>query len=88
VVEREVVAALAVFGLVIDGAAGDFDLAGAEITLEVGLIVVGVPQTELDEREQLQLLRFVALVAQGDLVDLARLAGRDEVQRLGLDAAA
>src|ERR1019366_7837223 len=45
---REVVAALAIFGLVVDDTVVDFNLAGAEVALEVGGIVLRVPQTELD----------------------------------------
>src|SRR5205823_14897369 len=57
VIEREVVAPLAVLGLVIDRAAFDLDLTAAEIALVVGHVVVGVPEAELQEREQLQRAR-------------------------------
>jgi hypothetical protein len=43
-----VVAALAVLGLVIDHAVFDFHLAGVEVALEVGGVVLRIPQAELD----------------------------------------
>src|ERR1035437_7227970 len=49
--EREVVAALAVFRLVVDHAVLDFDLADAEVALEVGGIVLRIPQAEFDRGE-------------------------------------
>ena len=51
-VHGEVIAALAILGLVVDGAALDLHLAGGEVALEVGGIVLGVPQAELHEAEQ------------------------------------
>ena len=48
------VAALAVLGLVVDGRAVDLDLADAVVALEVGRVVVGVPEAELDEGEELE----------------------------------
>ena len=50
----EVVAALAVLGQVVDDAVLDVDLAGGQVALEVGGIVLGVPQAELDRAEQRQ----------------------------------
>ena len=51
-VNGKVVAALTVFRLVIDRAAFDFDLAGGEIALEIGRIVLRVPQAELHKTVQ------------------------------------
>ncbi len=51
-VDRVVVAPLAVFGLVVDRAVLDLDLADREVALVVRLVVLGVPQAELDEAEQ------------------------------------
>ena len=56
----EVIAALAVLGFVIDDAVFHFHLAGVEVALEVGGVVLGIPQTELDARRR---RRCVALVA-------------------------
>ena len=47
----KVVAALAVFRLVIDDAVFHFHLAGVEVALEVGGVVLRVPQAELDAGE-------------------------------------
>ena len=44
----EVIAALAVLGLVVDNAVLYLDLTGREVALEVGLIVLRVPEAELD----------------------------------------
>ena len=49
--EGEVVAPLAVLGLVVDHAVLDLDLAGREVALVVGRVVVGVPQAELDDQK-------------------------------------
>jgi hypothetical protein len=58
VVEREVVAPFAVFGLVVDRRAVDLDLARAQVALQVGGVVVRVPQAELDKRIQLEAACF------------------------------
>ena len=44
----KMIAALAVFGLVIDHAAFDLDLPGVEIALEIGGVILGIPQAEFD----------------------------------------
>ena len=44
----EVIAALAVLGLVVDDPVDDLDLADVEIALVVGGVVPGIPQAELD----------------------------------------
>ena len=54
----EVVAPLAVLGLVVDDLVLDLDLAGVEIALEVGGVVVGFPQAELDRGEDRELRRL------------------------------
>ena len=83
---REVIAPLAVLGLVVDHAAVDLDLAGVEVALEVGLVVPGVPQVELHGREQRQLGRGLTPVGHAQPPDLQVGAQRHEVQRAGLDA--
>ena len=45
------VAALAVLGLVIDDAVFHLHLAGVEVALEVGGVVLRIPQAELDGGE-------------------------------------
>src|ERR1035438_5600909 len=44
----EMIAALAVFRLVIDHFIVEFHLADAEVTLKIGGVVLGVPQAEFD----------------------------------------
>ena len=59
-----VVAALAVLGLVVDGAAHDLHFAGGEVALEVGAVVHGVPQAELHVAEHIQRAGGAGLVFQ------------------------
>src|ERR1019366_9042089 len=47
----EVIAALAVFGLVIDDAVFDLHLSDAEVALAIGGVVLRIPQAEFDGRE-------------------------------------
>ena len=84
----EVIAPLAVLGLVIDHPVLDLDLAGAEVALEVGGVVLRVPQAELDaaKRPRARPASSRWLVS-GELPDLQVLAQRHEIAGLGLDAA-
>ena len=81
-----VVAALAVLGLVVDGAAHHLHLAGGEVALEVGAVVHGIPQAELHIAEHIQRAGGVRLVLQRQAVDLARIAAGHEQLLLGADA--
>jgi hypothetical protein len=88
-----VIAALAVLGLVVDRRAVgpvvlDLDLADGEVALVVRLVVLGVPQAELDEREERDRLGLVGRVGERDLLDLGGLAHRHEEERLDGQAAA
>ena len=60
----EMIAALAIFGLVINDAVHDLDLAGAEVALEIGGVVLRVPQAELDAGKNRELRRLLAVVGQ------------------------
>ena len=82
---REVVAPLAVLGLVVDDAVVDLDLARREVALEVGGVVLGVPQAELDRAEQRQAGRHGSLVGDPGPPDLELLPERHEVERLRAD---
>ena len=86
----EVVAALPVFGRVVDDAfvGHHLDLADREVALEVGGVVQGVPETELDRAEQRQLGARGTVVGDRRPPDLEGLAERDDVRRLDLDAGA
>src|SRR5262249_44266691 len=79
VIEGKMVAPLAVLRLVIDGAPVYLDLAGAPIPLVVCRVVIRVPQTELDEREQLDRAGGLCFVPERHLVDLRGVAERDEI---------
>jgi hypothetical protein len=83
-----VVAALAVLGLVIDDAVLDFDLADVEVALEVGGVVLGVPQAELDAGEGGDVRPGRAAIGDRELPDFEVFVERDEVAGVRLDAAA
>ena len=51
-VDGVVIAALTVLGLVVDRAALDLHLAGGEVALEIGRVILRVPQAELHKAEQ------------------------------------
>ena len=70
-VECEVVAAFLIFGLVENGRAFDFHFTGVEVSLEVGGVVLCVPQTPFNEGEQLDRLCLAALVLQNQTLDFA-----------------
>jgi len=80
-------AALAVFGLVIDDAADDFDLAGAEVALEIRGVVLRVPEAELDAGKYGKPGRTAAAVGDPEFPDLKRFTQRHEVGGLRLDLA-
>ena len=82
---REVIAALAILGLVIDDPVHNLDLAGAEIALEVGGVILGVPETELDTGENGEPGRFFAAVGHLEFPDLQRFAHRHKITRLRLN---
>src|SRR5208282_6710675 len=82
---REVIAALAILGLVIDDPVHDLDLAGAEIALEVGGVILGVPETELDAGENGEFGRFFAAIGHLEFPDLQRFTHRHKITRLRLN---
>jgi hypothetical protein len=81
----EVVPALPVLGLVIDHAVRHLDLADRVVALEVRGVVPRVPQAELHGAEQGERRGRRPPVGEAGPPDLERLAGRHEVERLGLD---
>ena len=85
-VHGEVVAALAVLGLVVDGAALDLDLAGGEVALEVGGVVLGVPQAELHEAVKRHVLGGGGFVGQLHAGHQRVHAAGHEGELLGLQA--
>ena len=68
-VEREVIAALLVFGLVVDSRAEYLNLAGVEVPLEVGGVVVCVPQAPLQKTGELERFLFAAFVGYCDFLN-------------------
>ena len=85
-VEGVVVAALLVFGLVVDDRAVDFDLAGREVALEVLHVGGGVPEAPFGEREELDAAHHVGGVGQRQLLDFGPRVQRDEEEDAGFDA--
>src|SRR5690606_27205072 len=85
-IERVVVAALLVLRLVVERAAVNLHLTRGEVPLEVRHVVLGVPETPLDEREELEALLRGGLVLQGDLMHLAVLPDGHEEQDRGAQA--
>ena len=61
----EVIAALAIFGLVVDDAVFHLDLAGIEVALEVGGVVLRIPQAEFDAGKSLEGGAGAAVVCDG-----------------------
>ena len=82
------IAALAVLGLVVDDAVLDFDLAGIEVALEVGGVVLRIPQAELDAGENAERLpRSVRRLVTVSCQIFKVLVERNKVARMRLDAA-
>ncbi len=84
--EGKVVAPLAVLGPVVDDAAVHLHLAGREVALKIGGVVLGVPQAELHRGEDRQRTVNVTQVGQPEPPDLEGLTEGDVVQGLGPDA--
>ncbi len=82
----EVVPSFAVLGLVEDDAVLDLDLADGVVALEVGGVVVGVPEAPFDRAEERDVGRGFPLVGHSGAPDLEVLAERHEVRGLGVDA--
>ena len=82
----EVVAALAVLGLVINDAIFDLHLADGEVALEVVGVVLGIPKTELDTAEGGDGRSRRPAIRNRQLPDFKALIERHKVAGVGLDA--
>jgi len=82
----EMVTAFAVFGLVIDHPLLDLHLAGAEVALEIGRVVLGIPKAELHGRKEREIDRLFAQVGDLHPPDFQIFAERDKEEGLGPDA--
>ena len=85
-VESIVVATLAIFCLVIDGATLNLDFSCREVTLEILHVSSSIPQTPLFEREEFQFFCFVALVGQCQLLYFGKGVQRNEKKYTGFNA--
>ena len=72
----------------VDDTVLDEHFARREVALEVGRIILGIPEAELDGPEHGQACRLCPEVRDPGPPHLERLAGRHDVERLGTDAAA
>ena len=70
-VECKVVTSVSVFGLVVDGGANYLYTAGGEVSLEIGAVVLCIPQAPFCKGEQLEGLGCAALIGQHQLLHLA-----------------
>ena len=75
---RVVVSALAVFSLVVYSASFDFYFADGEISLEIGSVILSIPQTELHITVKIYLFCLRRAVHHGHSGELAVLMKRDE----------
>ena len=82
---RIVIPTLAILCLMVDRAADHLDLARREVPLEVRLIVLRVPETELDEAEEVNASGRHTIISQGDAVDLTGVVHRHEGLELRLE---
>jgi len=63
------VSALSVLCLVIDNRAFNLNFTGAEVSLEVGHIIISIPQAELNKREESYFLFVLSFILQYKLLD-------------------
>ena len=82
---RIVIPTLAILCLMVDRAADHLDLARREVPLEVRLIVLRVPETELDEAEEVNASGRHTIISQGDAVDFTGVVHRHEGLELRLE---
>ena len=61
-----VVSSFSVFGFVIDGRSDDFHFTGRIVSLEVGGIILRIPQTEFNEGEQIEFLLNLIFIVNSD----------------------
>ena len=80
------VTAFAVLGLVVDDTVFDFDLADAEIALEVARVVKRIPQAKLNGREGGEFGGALAVIRDRELPDLKILVEGNKVACGRLDA--
>ena len=70
-VECEVISSFLVFSLVEHGGAFYFHFTGVEVSLEVGGVILCIPQTPFDHGEEFDGLRSIALIFQGQALNFA-----------------
>ena len=63
----------------------DLHFSGGEISLEILLIIIGVPETPLYIRKYFDLSGFVGFICEIEEHDLACIAHRNQVQLIGCD---
>ena len=83
-IEREMIPAFAVLGLVIDRAAVNFHLAGGEVALEVRSVIKRVVQTPFHKGDERNLFFGAAGIGQGEHLNFGVLAVGNHVQDVRL----
>ena len=78
------VTSVSVLGLVVDDGTVNFDTAGGEVSLEVGAVILRIPQTPLCKGEELKCLRGRPFVRENDLLDFSVISVRYEESNLSL----
>ena len=76
------VSSLAVFGLVVNGTSLDLNLTDAQVPLEVGHIVHGIPETEFYIGEKREILFLRGGILQSEKIDLTGSIYRYESKKL------
>ena len=72
------VASFAVFRLVVDGRSVDLNFADAVVSLEVGAVVVCIPEAELHEGKELEVFCLVCGVLERDVIEEGIVIGGNE----------
>ena len=80
------VPAFSVFCLVIDDAVIHFHLSGGEIALEIGGIILGIPETEFRQAEEIEIFPDVTVVPDHETVYLAAVMQGHKSRQLCGDA--
>ncbi len=77
------IAPLPVFGFVVNGIIFDFHLTGIKIPLEVGAILLGIPQAELQKTPQHKFFPLGAVIGKFDLLHLPVKIKGDKIENMG-----
>ena len=77
-IESVMVTSVSVFGLMVNRRAFDFHASGREVSLEVGAVVLCIPEAPFREGEELECFGRITFVGQNELLDFAVIILRNE----------